>query len=293
MLTQVTCSKCSGVISIPNEWSGKRAACPHCRTPFLVPGQSIDRPPPARFGVAAAVVIALAVAAACGIVIGHRKGRSDDKQELRVAESTAQSLTEKLSAAQVALTDARSVAANRKAERDALAAELGDRERILATVQQREAVAAAEVRKLEGKLSAALAVAALGNRRDEEKPAAEWRDLLKLQGAWTPTKFTVNGSDLAPQLAANATQFECQSDKLVSQQVGGPTGLIKLRPGKSPPEIDLTPGKEFNGGQTIEGSYTFEGEKVILCFARAGAVRPTKFEAADKVALLWLERAKK
>ena len=286
MTIQLDCPSCVYPVNVPDHSAGRRVVCPHCRMPFIVPGRLATGLSWLVIGSAAVVVLAILLGGA--LVLGHRMGRSKDKGELWAAEAQVQGLSRKLN-------EAESDLAAKHAAREQLVAkldELGrDREALLATAKKREDASAATIRELDGKLKAALGVAALGSRREADMAEDSYfRDLRKFQGTWKPTRFHVNGEDIAATLAAY--EFECRFDKLVST-VDGPTGEILLRPGMTPPQIDLKPGKNFNGGKLIEGIYSFDAEGLVLCFARNGEARPVRFDPVNTVAVLHLSKVKK
>lgn len=289
MATFFTCPHCSNVVRAPDEWAGHQAGCPHCRVRLLVPGRRhIVRNSWVVLG--ACTVVALAVVAGATFVLGHSIGRLKDKSELGAAEAQARDLARKLAVTESDLADGRQAAAAVRTERDALASKLDevtrDRNAKLAVTKKREDT----IREMEGKLKAALAVGVLGNRREADLELALLHDLKKLQGTWKATKFLVNGADLGPELEMNGFEFECRLDRLIT--VGGvaSTGVFVLRPGATPSEIDLR-SEQLHGGKAIEGIYSFEGETVVLCFARAGEARPTRFEPGNRVALIHLSKA--
>ncbi len=44
---KVSCPSCKQALKVPDDWAGRTARCPHCKSPFSVPGQAAAAPKPA------------------------------------------------------------------------------------------------------------------------------------------------------------------------------------------------------------------------------------------------------
>ena len=191
--TQVTCPSCSTSFKAKAELAGRRVKCPKCHAPVPVPSATPDEEDdagstsvPRWLMLGAAVLIALAVGAAGGVVFGHRQGRSDDKRELAEAQTRAQSMTEKLQASEASLTK---IQAEREKLRLELAATVQDREAKLAAARQREDAASGRAREADQKLAAGAAAEADANARRREEEARKAETTKKVQAArGNPTK---------------------------------------------------------------------------------------------------------
>ena len=125
-----------------------------------------------------------------------------------------------------------------------------------------------------------LASAALAAEPDEE--------LKKFQGKWVIAAANLAGKDhidlfagmkLTVTGADYAIDFTDNSDK----------GTIKLDPGKTPKQIDLSTRKDgpFKG-RNLPGIYEFKNDTVVLCLNSEKQKRPTKFEAPEKTPIMLL-----
>ncbi|HEX3152626.1 MAG TPA: hypothetical protein VHR66_31425 [Gemmataceae bacterium] len=99
----LTCPTCSVALKPKSELAGKNIRCPNCETLVRVPASELCSPSatddegvnpwPLRIGVAAAVVVALAVGLAGGFVYGHGRGvaeRANEASEAKVAATNAE-----------------------------------------------------------------------------------------------------------------------------------------------------------------------------------------------------------
>jgi uncharacterized protein (TIGR03067 family) len=134
---------------------------------------------------------------------------------------------------------------------------------------------------------------------EEDKAAKE---LKALQGAWQVIKAEAAGEEVpAEQLARRRILIEND----VLSDVRNPNGSdphkvkIKLDPGKSPKEIDVTPldgpDKDKATPGIYKGIYKLDDDKLTICLPLAlenGAGRPKEFKADKTTGLTVLERVK-
>ncbi|HEV3198035.1 MAG TPA: TIGR03067 domain-containing protein [Bryobacteraceae bacterium] len=125
-------------------------------------------------------------------------------------------------------------------------------------------------------LLAALLVVLAGGAGKED---ATTKDLEKMQGNWAQVSMVVDGEKLGEDEAqALFRTIKGQEYTVARYKKTIGKGSFTLDAGKKPKNIDARPAI---AGQNITmlGIYEFEGEKLKLCFARAGRPRPTEFAA--------------
>ena len=190
--TQLTCPNCSTSLKAKAEFAGRRVKCPKSHAPVPVPSATPDEDDSSSTAISrwlmlvVAVLIALAVGAAGGVVFGHRQGRSDDKRELTETQTRAQSMTEMLHASKASLTQ---IQAERENLRLELAATVQDSEAKLAAARQKEEAASGRAREAERKLAAGAASEADATARRREEEARKAETTKKVQAArGNPTK---------------------------------------------------------------------------------------------------------
>jgi uncharacterized protein (TIGR03067 family) len=125
-------------------------------------------------------------------------------------------------------------------------------------------------------LPAALLVVLAGGADKEE---ATRKDLERMQGDWAQVSMVVDGEKLGDDEAqALFRTIKGQEYTVARYKKTIGKGSFTLDAAKKPKTIDARPAI---AGQNITmlGIYEFDGEKLKLCFARAGRPRPTEFAA--------------
>lgn len=133
-------------------------------------------------------------------------------------------------------------------------------------------------------------VASLPAGKADEKPSAETKpepkkaqkppktDLERMQGDWKVT-FRKDGGREAPKEYIEDWEylFLIHGDSLIIRDKSKIVqGTVKLDSAATPKTIDMTIG---NGAEKREGIYTFEGDKLKVCWAGWHRQRPNKFSA--------------
>jgi uncharacterized protein (TIGR03067 family) len=133
---------------------------------------------------------------------------------------------------------------------------------------------------------------------DDPKEDAAKKELAKLEGKWSVSTYEREGKTLGAGIARNIKySFKGDVQTLTGGIgfTGGKEAQIKLDPAKKPAEIDLTPLDGKNKGQTFQGIYKLEGDKLTICVTRPGGGRPKEFatKAGSGTVLVSHERDKK
>jgi uncharacterized protein (TIGR03067 family) len=131
----------------------------------------------------------------------------------------------------------------------------------------------------------------VGLAQDKPKDAVLRRELAQFQGQWDVVAHVSRGE--LQKVDKMTLTFE--GEKVIFQGDGRRvTGMIKLNPGKTPREIDLTFAEGPVKGETMPGIYQFAEGSLTLCFGRPGAARPGEFASTEstKTVLYTLKRAK-
>ena len=117
---------------------------------------------------------------------------------------------------------------------------------------------------------------ALGAEGAKDEEAA--KDLKKMQGDWVVVSMEVDGMRI-PDDDAQALFRTVKGDKYTVSRYRKTAGkgTIKLDATKKPRAIDALPDGAAEKAKPLLGIYEFEGNKLKLCFARAGMARPTEF----------------
>lgn len=120
------------------------------------------------------------------------------------------------------------------------------------------------------------------------------KDLEKMQGAWAPVEYVLDGNPATAE-GRKAIRLRVQGDR--SEFTRGTVslhGTYKLNPARTPKELDVVLTDGPNKGQTRQGIYTFEGDRLKICLATVGKERPKEFVSRPEsgVALEVWEREK-
>lgn len=105
-------------------------------------------------------------------------------------------------------------------------------------------------------------------------------DQDKLQGVWRRVSGMENGKRMSATKAKGVTLTITGSRFTITR--GDQTlndGVVRLDTESMPAVLDLAASERGNEGSVLRGIYKFEGERLVTCVARAGAARPTRFEA--------------
>jgi RNA polymerase sigma-70 factor (ECF subfamily) len=119
-------------------------------------------------------------------------------------------------------------------------------------------------------------------------------DRDKLQGTWTVTAATLDGTSDGPEIDQVKQNLELvfKGDKVTIKVEADFT----LDPAKTPKQIDLSPtlGDANEKNPTIRGIYELSGDDLKLCIGGPDAERPAAFASAkgSRIMLLVLKRAK-
>jgi uncharacterized protein (TIGR03067 family) len=117
-------------------------------------------------------------------------------------------------------------------------------------------------------------------------------------GEWVGEKAVAGGKELPVPKGGIAFTFTADGKLTVreGEREKADTGTYKADPKKDPAELDIVPPADKKE-PTVQGIYKVDGDTLTLCFARgkAGAARPTKFEAPEgsDVIMITLKRVKK
>jgi uncharacterized protein (TIGR03067 family) len=118
----------------------------------------------------------------------------------------------------------------------------------------------------------------------------QYLDLL--QGTWTITTLEVDGQQMS---APENSQIVIKGNRFTSNGMGAEyAGTLKLDASASPRRLDMTFDTGHAKGITNPGIYELKGDKLKLCLATSGTVRPIKFASTpgSGIALETLTRGK-
>ncbi|MBN9122693.1 MAG: TIGR03067 domain-containing protein [Planctomycetes bacterium] len=143
----------------------------------------------------------------------------------------------------------------------------------------------------------ALAAPAAPEEKEKELSAAAKKELKALEGKWTATKITIDGTDVpAPDNDDKFIEFKGRKFLLGGNEFFDVTGLD---PSADPKLIDfkgLRDMGDIQKGTVYEAIYKLEKDTLTLAlYFGSGQKRPDKFESGkdSKIALVTLEREKK
>ena len=122
-------------------------------------------------------------------------------------------------------------------------------------------------------------------------PDAAKKELDKLQGAWAMAELEVNGEKVPPE-KFQATRLEIKADRyIVNTGRSTHETTIKIDATKTPKTIDMTFQDGDNKGDTAEGIYKLEDDKLTICRPRLPPrERPTEFvtkPGTDRFIVVW------
>jgi uncharacterized protein (TIGR03067 family) len=101
------------------------------------------------------------------------------------------------------------------------------------------------------------------------------RYLDLLQGTWTITTLEVDGQQMS---APENAQIVIKGNRFTSIGMGAEyAGTLKLDQSANPRRLDMTFDAGHAKGITNPGIYELKGDKLKLCLATSGTVRPKKF----------------
>jgi uncharacterized protein (TIGR03067 family) len=141
-------------------------------------------------------------------------------------------------------------------------------------------------------LAVVLALAVLGvggltyNTLADDKPGAKKEekarsDLEKLQGTWVVVSME-SGAGKAPEDEVKGITFVVKDERATLNQGEGKSmdAVLKLDPGKSPKEFDMTVNE--GGREEVHlGIYKLEGDTFTLCKSHPPDGRPTEFTTKE------------
>jgi uncharacterized protein (TIGR03067 family) len=109
-------------------------------------------------------------------------------------------------------------------------------------------------------------------------PAEDKTDSDKLDGKWEAVSQTVDGKDAdADELKNRYVVFKGDKLTFLYKDKERGTASIKLDPGKSPRQIDVTYEDGAAKGAVLKGIYKLEGDTLTLCLGGLGKDRPAEF----------------
>jgi uncharacterized protein (TIGR03067 family) len=109
-------------------------------------------------------------------------------------------------------------------------------------------------------------------------PAEDKKDPGKLEGKWEPVSQTVDGKESdEDELKNRFAVFKGGKLAFLFKGKERGTAAVKLDPGKSPKQIDITYEDGPAKGTTLKGIYKVEGDKLTICFGGFGKSRPAEF----------------
>jgi uncharacterized protein (TIGR03067 family) len=127
---------------------------------------------------------------------------------------------------------------------------------------------------------------------DAGKDDAAKKEIDKFQGTWVVVSAEREGQPL-DDIKDDKVTFS--GDKMtIKTKMRDQEGTFKLDPTKKPKAIDIKPSEGSEKGQTIQGIYSLEGDRLKFCFARDGKERPSEFatKAGSGLMMVELKRAK-
>ena len=216
------CSACATSFNVKPELAGRRVRCPGCKQFIQVPDTTAeDSGDEARglplaswliFG--AAVVISLAIGGATGIVVGDKRGKSNDVRELNEAKTRAEGALQRQNKLEAELA---ATVAEGGREKGRLEAALKEREQQIATAKEAADRAAAQAKTVKENLDTLLAKkqgdAPLAKNKGGARPAMP----AEVAGIPTVTAKEIEtfGGDLVGQRRQMACRFNEVSDAWV------------------------------------------------------------------------------
>jgi uncharacterized protein (TIGR03067 family) len=124
-----------------------------------------------------------------------------------------------------------------------------------------------------------LLITSLGTAGLADDDAA--KNELKLhQGTWIATSSTFDGQKVPPEIARSIKRIV--TDKHVVWERNGKRfagTTIELDPSHDPSFIDVIPDGGSHRGEHILGIYKIEGDRLTICMAGPGQVRPKALQA--------------
>lgn len=115
------------------------------------------------------------------------------------------------------------------------------------------------------------------------RPKDDKDDLKRFEGKWTFSSWEHSGLPLGAT-ALESAKWSTNGDKYTFE-ISGTTeeGTFKLDATQKIPTIDLTITAGTDKGSTQLGIYKFDGEALVICFARPGVKeRPTEFKTTEE-----------
>lgn len=108
----------------------------------------------------------------------------------------------------------------------------------------------------------------------------------KIEGTYKVVSLTKDG--VADTKDTSNTTFTIKGGELLISEGGKTkdTATFKLDPSKTPPHIDLMPGKGMGVYGIYQTKATKDGFELTIAFTRSGGERPTDFKGAGAMVLV-------
>jgi len=107
-------------------------------------------------------------------------------------------------------------------------------------------------------------------------------DLKALEGTWSPVDFKIGGKAGVPEsikdfkLTIAGATYSLATGKQTDK------GTLKLDDKATPKGMDVVGTDGPNKGNTLLAIYKIDGDKLTICYALDGKVRPTAFESTQE-----------
>jgi uncharacterized protein (TIGR03067 family) len=129
----------------------------------------------------------------------------------------------------------------------------------------------------------------------DEADEALKKELKKLEGTWTTAALTYNGKDNSKfnlRFTIKGDEVAIEGNDQVKKEYA--KLRLKLMPGVSPKQVDITVTGGVQLDAAIEGIYELKDDEFKICAKVFGLERPTAFASPEgsSIALLVLKREK-
>src|SRR5262249_31432880 len=116
---------------------------------------------------------------------------------------------------------------------------------------------------------------------DDAKDAAK-KDQENMAGEWSLVSAERDGQAAPEDFIKGIKRVVKGDDYTITkgdETVG--KGKFKLDASKKPRHIDFKPSEGAAAGQTLEGIYELDGDKLKVCYSQGGGKRPTEFVSKE------------